>query len=186
MTLTMEFSMKSILFNKIRNVKNPERGYGTADAIDFFIPEYSAEFYEDLKSKNQDKQLYECTVSPNLDNMTITIAPHGRINIPSGIRVIIQDKDTCLLAVNKSGVATKTGLTMGAALVDHDYQGEIHLSVLNTSSDYIKIKTGDKLVQFMHVPILHSSLCEVSTEDFDKLKPDSARKDGAFGSTGIR
>ena len=51
--------------------------------------------------------------------MTISLASHGRINIPSGIRVIINDEDTCLLAVNKSGVATKLGLTIGACLIDY-------------------------------------------------------------------
>lgn len=174
----------NILFNKVRDVKNPERAYGTADAVDFFVPNYSTEFYNDLVSNGQNNQYCTFSVSPNCDSMSITIAPNGRVNIPSGIRVIIGDEDTCLLAVNKSGVAANKGLTVGACLVDHDYQAEIHLNLINTGSDPVQIKTGEKLVQFMHLPVLHTAFQEVCSEDFDKLKPDSKRKSGGFGSSG--
>ena len=174
----------NILFNKVRDVKNPERAYGTADAVDFFVPNYSTEFYNDLVSKGQNNQYCTFSVSPNCDSMSITIAPNGRVNIPSGIRVIIGDEDTCLLAVNKSGVAANKGLTVGACLVDHDYQAEIHLNLINTGGDPVQIKTGEKLVQFMHLPVLHTAFQEVCSEDFDKLKPDSKRKSGGFGSSG--
>lgn len=176
----------NILFNKTRNVKSPNRAYGTGDAVDFFVPEYDSSFLTDLESKNTNKSFYECSISPNRDSMTITIAPHGRINIPSGIRVIIGDTDTCLLAVNKSGVAANKGLTVGACLVDHDYQSEIHLNVINTGDDPVQIKTGDKLVQFMHLPVLHTAFQEVLSEDFEKLKPDSVRGSGGFGSSGTK
>ena len=174
----------SILFNKTRSVKSPNRAYDNSDAVDFFIPEYDSDFLSDLKSKNPNKEFYECSVSPNCDSMTISLAPHGRINIPSGIRVIINDEDTCLLAVNKSGVATKLGLTIGACLIDRNYTGEIHLSVINTGSEPVQIKTGEKLVQFMHIPVIHSAFQEILSEDFDKLKPDSDRGSGGFGSSG--
>lgn len=114
----------NILFNKLRDVKSPSRaypdanGFSVAAATDFFVPEYNQAFYADLVSKNPNKNYYSCSISPNCDSMTMTIAPHGRINIPSGIRVIIGDSNTCLLAVNKSGVAANKGLVIGACLVD--------------------------------------------------------------------
>lgn len=176
----------NILFNKIRKVKSPDRAYGTGDAADFFVPEYSPEFLDDIEKKNPNKDHYECSISPNRDSMTITIAPHGRINLPSGIRVIIGDPNTCLLAVNKSGIASKKGLVLGACLIDHDYLGEIHLNVINTGDEPVQIKTGDKLVQFMHIPVLHTAFQEVLSEDFEKLKPDSDRGAGGFGSSGTK
>lgn len=63
-------------------------------------------------------------------------------------------------------------------------QGEIHLGVINSSDTPVTINTGDKLMQFMHLPIIHSHLQEISTEDFYKLAPDSKRKSGGFGSSG--
>lgn len=175
----------NILFNKTRKVKSPNRAYGTGDAVDFFVPEYSSEFKKDLESKNPNKSYYECSLSPSLDSMTITLAPHGRINIPSGIRVIIGDTNTCLLAVNKSGVAANKGLIVGACLIDNDYIGEIHLNLINTGDEPVQIKTGDKVIQFMHLPVLHTAFQEVLSEDFEKLKPDSIRGSGGFGSSGL-
>ena len=109
----------SILCSKCWSGKSANRLYATREGVDCFILDYDSDFLSDLKSKNKNKEFYECSVSPNCDSMTISLAPHGRINIPSGIRVIINDEDTCLLAVNKSGVATKLGLTIGACLIDY-------------------------------------------------------------------
>lgn len=64
------------------------------------------------------------------------------------------------------------------------HRGEIHLNVINTSDEPVQIKTGEKLVQFMHLPIIHSFFQEVSNEDFDKLSPSSNRGSGGFGSSG--
>jgi dUTP pyrophosphatase len=182
----------NILFNKTRKVKSPNRAYPDANgfsyaaATDFFVPEYDPVFVKDLVNKNPNKEYYDLSVSPNCDSMTITVAPHGRILIPSGIRVIIGDRNTCLLAVNKSGIAANKGLIVGSCLVDADYQGEIHISLINTTDEPVRIKTGDKVIQFMHLPILLTSFQEVLSEDFDKLKPDSDRGACGFGSSGTK
>lgn len=173
-----------IKFNKIRNVKTPNSAYnGCAAATDFFVPEYSSEFKKDLEAKNPNKSYYECSISTSLDSMTITLAPHGRINIPSGIRVIIGDTNMCLLAVNKSGIAANKGLIIGACLIDADYRGEIHLNLINTGDESIQIKTGDKIVQFMYLPIIRSDYVEITADEFN-VAPTTARGTGGFGSSG--
>ena len=172
----------SIRFNKIRNVKNPSSAYEFAAATDFFCPEYDSTFYKDLVNKNPNRDYYECSISPNCDSMSIVIAPNGRINIPSGIRVIIDDPNMCLLAVNKSGIAANKGLVLGACLVDADYRGEIHLNLINTSSEPVQIKTGDKLVQFMYLPIAHGDYIEITDDEFN-YSPQTARGTCGFGSS---
>ena len=107
----------NMLFNKVRDVKSPTQAYNYPAGTDFYIPSYSPEFYTDLTNKNPHKEYYECSVSPNRDSMSIVIAPHGRILIPSGIRVILNDPNTCLLAVNKSGIE-------GAAVTYMAYPGD--------------------------------------------------------------
>ena len=77
----------------------------------------------------------------------------------------------------------------GGELKWNDFQsaynkGEIHLSVINTGSEPVQIKTGEKLVQFMHIPVIHSVFQEILSEDFDKLKTNSDRGSGGFGSSG--
>ena len=172
-----------ILFTKVRDVKTPERAYTSAAATDFFIPNYSHEFHEDLINKNPHKEYYECTISPNRDVMSIVIAPNGRLNIPSGIKVVMEDSNMCLLAANKSGLATKHGLICGAVLIDADYRGEIHLSVINTSPDPIVLKTGDKLIQFMYLPVVYPTFSEISNTEYDNYNTTDRGSNG-FGSSG--
>lgn len=175
--------MSKIYFNKIREVKSPTQAYETAAATDFYIPEYSQTFYNDLMSLPFNKEYCSCDISPNANSMSITIAPGGRINIPSGIRVIIDDCHTCLLAVNKSGIATKKSLTCGACLVDSDYRGEVHLSLLNVGDKPVTISTGDKVIQFMHLTVPETTYQEISCSEFES-SPITERGSNGFGSSG--
>lgn len=178
-----EISMNNaeIIFTKCREVKSPTQAYSSPAGIDFYIPDYNHQLEDDIESKNPQGGY---SLSVDCDDMTITIAPHGRVLIPAGIKVDIKDKNTCLLAANKSGVASKKGLDHLAELIDADYHGEIHINLVNTSAEPVSIKTGEKIIQFMHLPVIYSKLHEVNQEDFDKLKSDSARGEGGFGSSG--
>lgn len=145
-----------IEFKKIRDVKSPERGTSVAAGIDFFIPN---------------------------DYVGVThLKPQERVLIPSGIKVKLPSR-SCLLAVEKSGVFARKGLAIGARLVDEDYQGEIHLSVYNTGVGNQPILPGEKLVQFMHLPVYYSDLIEVQAGLFDQV---TERGENGFGSTGDR
>ena len=84
----------------------------------------------------------------------IVIQPGGKILIPSGIHVNLPDH-IFLDAENKSGIAAKRGLIHGAALIDNDYEGQIHINLLNPTCYNVKIKPGEKIVQF--VPYLNSA-----------------------------
>ena len=94
--------------SKTRKVKTPTRGTDGSAGIDFYVPDnYPANL---------------CTVDPG-----------ERLFIPSGIRADVPDGHA-LVAFNKSGVALKKGLDVGACVVDSDYQGEIHLHLFNISN----------------------------------------------------
>lgn len=141
-------------FSRIRAVKKPERGSEESAGIDFFVPNSSDR---------------------------ITIGQNQSALIPSGIHVNIP-KGWALIAFNKSGVATKKGLIVGACVVDSDYQGEVHIHVINTLDSEVVVEPGEKLVQFLLVPIGLSEIKEVEPE---YLYPEtSARGSGGFGSTG--
>jgi dUTPase len=113
----------------------------------------------------------------------IPLAPLQRINIPSGIYCKMEEPGRALIAHNKSGVASKKGLVFGAQVVDYEYQGEIHINVINTSSKLVKVYEEDKLMQFIEMPIFTSEIIEV--EDLPSLYPEgeTSRADGGFGST---
>jgi dUTPase len=113
----------------------------------------------------------------------IPLAPMQRINIPSGIYCKMEDADRALIAHNKSGVASKKGLVFGAQVVDYEYQGEIHINVINTSSKLVRVYEEDKLMQFIEIPIFTSEIEEVV--DLPTLYPEgeTSRAEGGFGST---
>ena len=165
-------------------VKAPIRDYGNA-GVDFFIPNYNKTFAEAFNAKNNPNQAY---LSTDIDGIgIIRIMPHGRVNIPSGIRSYISP-NVALDAQNKSGIATKYGLVYGASVVDANYQGIIHISLINTTNQVIELPFGMKAVQF--IPrIIDISPIEVynnmSFDDFYKDFEFSNRCEGAFGSTGV-
>ena len=172
-----------IYFNKVRDVKSPTQAYNYPAGTDFYVPNYNQKFKHDLIERNHNTDEYNLFAKPDSDVMTITVMPHGQINIPSGIRVEITNKDSCLLAVNKSGIATKLRLDVAAALVDADYHGEITLSLTNTSDHPVSFNTGDKLLQFVNLPVIYPIFAEVLNEDYDKLVVPSDRGDKGFGSS---
>ena len=176
--------MSKIIFTKIRNVKTPIRAYEYAAGIDFYIPEFSLDFISSLKEKNPSMDgNFSISWLPRLDGIKFVIEPGGRINIPSGIKVNIEDKSTCLLAANKSGVASKKGLNHLAELIDPDYQGEIHINLYNSGVEPVEICPGDKIIQFMQLPIVRDEWVAVDNAEFDSI-PESKRSTGGFGSSG--
>lgn len=169
-----------IKFTKVRDVKSPVRGTAQAAGIDFFVPNYSPLFLVDLIKKNP---FVECSIED--DTMYIVIPANGRVLIPSGIKTFM-DPDTALIGANKSGVASKKGLVFGAHVIDSDYSGEIHINVINTSNEDVIVTCGEKLIQFIHTPVILSTLEEICYVDYEALHTDSVRGEGGFGSTGTK
>lgn len=177
---------KRVQFTKSRNVKTPVRANRHDAGTDFFVPFYDQQFIEDMLIKNKDNRIFFRPITD--ENNTVVdmefVIPAGeQINIPSGIHVWILDKSTFLQATNKSGVASKFHLDVMANTIDADYQGEVHINLSNNGNTEITIKTGQKLVQFIHKEYIDTEWEEISTEDYAKIDV-SDRGAGAFASTG--
>ena len=165
------------------DVKHPEREYGNA-GIDFRIPNYTEAFEKAFNEKNLRHNAY---LERHADGCFIIIPAHGRANIPSGVRSRISP-NIALEAQNKSGIATKNGLVYGAATIDANYQGLIHISVINTTTETVTLPLGTKVMQF--IPrIIDTDNIEVfdniSLDEFYKDFEFTNRGEGAFGSTGV-
>ena len=174
--------MKDIRFTRIRDVKSPVRETAEAAGIDFFVPNYTEQFEADFREKNPNIVL---EFSENSTKMTIVLKPGERALIPSGVKTWME-AGTALIGANKSGVASKKGLVYGAHVIDSDYAGELHINVINTGNESVRIDTGEKLIQFIHTPILLSPLTEVDDIEFERLHSESVRGTGGFGSTGTK
>ena len=84
---------------------------------------------------------------------------------------------------NKSGIASKRGLLVGACVVDRGYTGEIFVNLHNPSDRTQTLHAGDKIAQAVFVKIETN----VKLVDSDNIYDDeTSRGDGALGSTGDR
>lgn len=78
----------------------------------------------------------------------------------------------------RSGLAYKHGIDILAGVVDETYRGEIGVVMLNTSSEPLEIKTGDRIAQYIIEKYYNAERVEVET------LPESLRGTGWFGSSG--
>lgn len=160
--------------HKIKKVHTPTRGTDRSAGIDFYVPYFTESFLQDFFAIN--------STSVVLDDEFIRLPSNEKLNIPSGI-IVEMPKNHVLIAFNKSGLSSKFGLTVLACVIDEDYQGEVHLSVLNTSKCAVDIYSGQKLVQFILFEIPYCPIIEVDKKNIH-LEKTKRQKDG-FGSTGI-
>lgn len=170
-------------FCKVRKVKSPTRAHDTDAGIDFYVPEDLTP--EVLQAKCEMTKNFVFYKEENGIVSEITLCPHESILLPSGIHVKIPH-GYALVYMNKSGVASKKHLHVGACVVDESYEGECHLNLTNVGDCNITIHAGEKLVQGI---VLQVNYC--MTEEFNSLDElyadsNSARGDGGFGSTGIK
>lgn len=119
-----------------------------------------------------------------MTDLEIVIPGGEQVNIPSGVKVWIMDKMTYLQATNKSGIAANFHLDVMANVIDANYQGEIHLNVVNTGNTDVTIKTGQKLVQLIQKEYIQSEFQEISNDEYMKFGV-SDRADGGFTSSGL-
>jgi len=164
-----------IKFLKVRDVKSPSRANRYDAGIDFYVPEFTTTFLKDLREKNP---------SSEISSFNIILRPGQRILIPSGIHCKMFDNNRALIAANKSGVATKFGLVFGAQVVDYEYQGEIHLSLIYTGQGICEILPGQKILQFLETPIFTSEV-EITEREtpIEFYKEVTTRGAEGFGST---
>lgn len=141
---------------KTKDVKTPSRSNSTDAGIDFFIPnDYMGQ-----------------TVINSLDS----------ILIPSGIKVCVP-KGYMLTAFNKSGIASKNNLIVGAQVIDESYQGEVHINLHNVGFAPQTIVPGQKIVQFILVPMFYDTIEETSSIEDLYAGIITDRGENGFGST---
>lgn len=84
---------------------------------------------------------------------------------------------------NKSSIASKRQLVVGACVVDSGYNGEVFVNLHNIGFGSQHLEPGQKIAQAVLIPV---SYCEIDEMINDDLNKSSTRGDGALGSTGDR
>lgn len=161
-------------FQLIRDVKAPERDASENSGIDLFIPNFNEEFFTDLVNKNMYNNV-------DIEDDGLYIYPQANILIPAGIKSKFPN---CLSLVlfNKSGIATKHQLVVGAQVIDSGYQGEWHIHLINTSDKIVKLEYGQKITQAIPL-VINTDELTITKDEIHTEKTN--RGEGGFGSTGI-
>ena len=111
----------------------------------------------------------------------LILLPGASVLVPTGLSVHIKDPGFVGLILPRSGLGHKKGVVLGngTGVIDADYQGPLMMSLWNRSQNEVIIASGERVAQFLVVPVAHVSWNIV--DDFDDV---SARAEGGFGSTG--
>ena len=89
-----------------------------------------------------------------------------------------------LQVMNRSSVASKKQLLVGACVIDSGYDGEVFINLHNVGTDIQTIKHGDKIAQIVMVPVIpFRAYCRHDGGLYDYPITMSDRGDGALGST---
>lgn len=121
--------------------------------------------------------------SPDVDNQSIAIDPGGSKVIPTGLRFGVPH-GYMLEVKNRSSVAAKRSLIVGACVVDSGYDGEVFVNLHNVGSSTQYVRTGDKIAQLVMIPVVHFRAMRSSSGDLYRNPITiSDRGAGALGST---
>ena len=117
------------------------------------------------------------------DDVEVTIPPQASVLLPSGVKIEVPHGHM-LQVMNKSGVAFKRGLIVGACVVDEGYTGEVFVNLHNVGQEHQTISPGQKIAQGVFVNISRPELIEVLDDEIYDSPTD--RGNGSLGSTGDR
>jgi dUTP pyrophosphatase len=116
--------------------------------------------------------------------MTVLLNPGDSKILPTGLKFGVPH-GYMLEVKNRSSVAAKRSLIVGACVVDSGYDGEVFINLHNIGNTIQVLSPGDKVAQLVMTPVVHFRPME-TTEDILYTYPMtiSNRGDGALGSTG--
>jgi dUTP pyrophosphatase len=115
----------------------------------------------------------------------VAIKPGESVLIPTGCKFGIPH-GYMLEIKNKSGIAHKRKLLVGACVVDSGYDGEVFVNLHNVGNETQFLQPGDKIAQGVVVPVVHARFVASEDPNIYEWYPItlSGRGKGALGSTG--
>jgi dUTP pyrophosphatase len=86
---------------------------------------------------------------------------------------------------NRSSMASKKSLVVGACVIDPGYNGEVFINLLNVGKEMKLVTPGDKIAQLVLVPVVHFRPRKIMSDVlYESDICISNRGSGGFGSTG--
>jgi len=127
--------------------------------------------------------VYYCPESEKRSNRRLD--PGLSVILPTGLRFGVPH-GYMLEVKNRSSMASKRSLVVGACVIDSGYDGEVFIDLHNIGHETQTIKAGSKIAQLVLVPVVPFRAIETSEGDLYGWYPItiSDRGAGALGSTG--
>ena len=114
----------------------------------------------------------------------VEVLPSQSVLIPTGLKFGVPH-GYMLQVMNRSSIAAKRGLVVGAHVIDSGYNGEVFINLHNVGSRSQEIYHGDKIAQLVMIPIVPFRAEEQRGDVLYRLPITiSDRGEGALGSTG--
>lgn len=110
------------------------------------------------------------------------VPPRGRKLISTGLKVSPPPGCFCQV-VSRSGLAVRHHIDVGAGIIDADYQGVVHVLLINHSDGPFDVKQGDRVAQLIVQRIATPAVQEVLETDL--VSAATVRGALGFGSTGV-
>jgi len=89
-----------------------------------------------------------------------------------------------LQIMNRSSIAAKRSLVVGAQVVDAGYNGEVFINLHNIGNQPQVVRSGEYIAQAVLLPVVHVSPVEYEWDDlYSQVRVHSSRGEGALGST---
>ena len=122
--------------------------------------------------------------NPPEPEANIRIEPGKSVVLETGLRVGVPH-GYMLEVKNRSSVAAKQSLLVGACVVDSGYDGEVFVNLHNVGTETQFVTRHDKIAQAVMVPVVHFRALETHNGDLYNWHPItiSNRGAGALGST---
>ena len=120
------------------------------------------------------------------EHQAVSIAPGDSVLLSTGLRFGVPH-GYMLEVKNRSSVASKRSLVVGACVIDSGYDGEVFVNLHNIGTETQLVEPHTKIAQVVMVPVGHFRALERrGSEDLYGWYPItiSDRGDGALGSTG--
>lgn len=166
-----------IKIKRIRSVKFPNKAYSTDLGIDVYVPEIDKgvlDVYLEKSTFYNRKDVDRVILYFSRFNQLL-VPQNSNVIIPSGL-IIAVPKGYGLIAFNRSSVASKKGLILGACVIDYNYLEEVYINLINIQNNDVFLKGGEKIVQYVLVQNFDVNLIESDIP--------SGFSRGGFGSTG--
>ena len=115
------------------------------------------------------------------NNEPAVLSPQQSAILQTGLKIEVPRR-FMLQIMNKSGIAAKQSLLVGACVVDHGYDGEVFVNLQNVGLEERTIHPGQKLAQGVFVEVYSPLLVEIGDDNI--YGRETSRGAASLGSSG--